>query len=161
MRNHHHNSDFVASMIKTTILTSLLAIGAQGSYYALFTWYIPANQPPNADVSNVTVPISPASALVIAKAAMIAGIAKLKICTSNASSAHPPKQAQNVRFSFEASSRYHAVNSEPEFTFAPARVIIICPPNGIAGTESVSSSRRESAPPVAPWLPWSAFWRLR
>jgi len=25
-------------MIKTTILTSLLAIGAQGSYYALFTW---------------------------------------------------------------------------------------------------------------------------
>jgi len=29
---------FSSAMIKTTILTSLLAIGAQGSYYALFTW---------------------------------------------------------------------------------------------------------------------------
>src|ERR1039458_8599535 len=69
----------------------------------------PANQPPKAEVSSVAVPISPASALVIAKATMIAGIAKLKICTSMASSLQPPKHAQNVRFSPGASSRYHPV----------------------------------------------------
>ena len=54
-------------------------------------------------------PISPASALVIANVAMIAGIAKLKICTSMASSVQPPKHAQKVRFSPGCSSRYHPV----------------------------------------------------
>ena len=39
----------------------------------------PAHQPPRADESSVAVPMSPASALVIAKAAMIAGMAKLNI----------------------------------------------------------------------------------
>jgi hypothetical protein len=34
-------------------------------------------------------------------------MAKLNICTSNASSAHPPKQAQKVRFSFGGSAEYH------------------------------------------------------
>src|SRR4051794_15637960 len=69
----------------------------------------PANQPPNADVSNVTVPIRPASALVIAKAMIIAGITKENICTSIASSAQPPKQAQKVRFSTGVSSRYQLI----------------------------------------------------
>src|ERR1700674_2102128 len=69
---------------------------------------MPANQPPNADVNRVAVPIKPASALLIANTAMIAGMAKLKICTSSASSAQPPKQAQNVRFSFGCSSPYQA-----------------------------------------------------
>jgi hypothetical protein len=40
---------------------------------------------------------------------MIAGIAKLKICTSMASSVQPPKHAQKVRFSPGLSSRYHPV----------------------------------------------------
>src|SRR5437763_7558361 len=69
----------------------------------------PANQPPNADVSNVTVPIRPASALVIAKAMIIAGITKENICTSIASSAQPPKQAQKVRCSTGVSSRYQLI----------------------------------------------------
>src|SRR6202521_4808844 len=73
----------------------------------------PATQPPIAEVSRVTVPISPASALEMRNAAMIAGIAKLKICTSMASSAQPPKQAQNVRFSLGASAAYHPVAREP------------------------------------------------
>jgi MFS family permease len=33
-----HDFRLFQTMIKTTILTSFLAIGAQGSYYALFTW---------------------------------------------------------------------------------------------------------------------------
>ena len=69
----------------------------------------PANQPPKADENSVAVPIKPASALLIAKAAMIAGNAKLKIWTSMASSIQPPKQAQNALFSFQLSSPYHAV----------------------------------------------------
>jgi hypothetical protein len=73
------------------------------------------------------VPINPASALVIENAAMMAGMAKLKICTSNASSAQPPKQAQNVRFSFGASSPYHPVNSVVELAFVMVAVVIITP----------------------------------
>jgi len=63
--------------------------------------------------------------LVIEKAATIAGIAKLKICTSKASSAHPPKQAQKVRFSFGSSSLYHPVSSMPELGFTSAMFVII------------------------------------
>src|SRR3974390_1889525 len=69
----------------------------------------PANHPPNAEVSSVTVPMMPASALVIAKAAMIAGMAKLNIWPSTASSIQPPMQAQNVFFSRALSFPYHAV----------------------------------------------------
>jgi hypothetical protein len=68
----------------------------------------PAN-PPKTDVRRVTVPIRLASALVIPNAMMIAGIAKLKICTPMASSIQPPKHAQKVRFSSAPSSRYHPV----------------------------------------------------
>ena len=69
----------------------------------------PANQPPNAEVSSVTVPISPASALVMANAAMMAGIAKLNICTSMASRTQPPTQAQNALRSRGLSCAYQAV----------------------------------------------------
>ncbi len=95
----------------------------------------PATQPPNADVSSVTVPISPASALEMWKAAMIAGIAKLKICTSMASSAQPPKQAQNVRFSLRVSAVYHPVAWE-------------------VGPVAVSLLMLASAPVVRP-CPWT------
>src|SRR5262245_28253080 len=55
------------------------------------------------------VPISPASALEMWKAAMIASMARLKIWTSMASSAQPPKHAQNVHFTWGVSAPYHPV----------------------------------------------------
>ena len=56
----------------------------------------PMIQPPSAEATRVTLPIRPASALLRLKAAINAGIARLNICTSSASSAQPPKQPQKV-----------------------------------------------------------------
>jgi hypothetical protein len=81
----------------------------QGAYAADAIRQRAREPAPKAEASNVAVPISPASALVIAKAAMIAGMAKLNIWTSMASSIQPAVQAQNVFFSRELISAYHAV----------------------------------------------------
>ena len=70
-------------------------------------------------------PISPASTLVIENVAIIAGIAKLKICTSKASSAHPPKQAQNVRLSLGASSAYHFIDPKSELGFVAIALVMV------------------------------------
>src|SRR5450830_2020190 len=56
----------------------------------------PATHPPMADAISVTPLISPASPLLRLKAAISAGIARLNICTSSASSAQPLKHAQKV-----------------------------------------------------------------
>src|SRR6202521_1738745 len=66
---------------------------------------------------------------------MIAGIAKLKIWTSMASSAQPPKHAQNVRFSLGARSPYHLTERDP----VPDRMVI---PLTIASSTVTSSSFR-------------------
>src|SRR5579872_2667271 len=68
----------------------------------------PENQPPSDEISSVTVPISPASPFDIAHTVMIVGRMKLYICTSNASSDQPPKQAHIVLRSFAFRSRYQA-----------------------------------------------------
>ena len=45
---------------------------------------------------------------------MMVGMTRLNICTSSASSAQPPKQAQNVRFSpFEISLNQPNMQSPP------------------------------------------------
>jgi hypothetical protein len=69
----------------------------------------PAIHPPIADDTSVAVPISPASALAIANAAMMAGMAKLNIWTSMPSSIQPAKHAQNVLFSSALISEYHKI----------------------------------------------------
>src|SRR5215472_7834961 len=58
---------------------------------------VPENQPPNDEISNVTVPIRPACPRDSPQSAITVGITKLYICTSKASSAQPPKQAPIVR----------------------------------------------------------------
>jgi hypothetical protein len=57
---------------------------------------VPLNQPPNEEISKVTVPISPASPRDSPHSPITVGITKLYICTSNASSDQPPKQASIV-----------------------------------------------------------------
>src|ERR1700730_655499 len=58
---------------------------------------VPENHPPSDDISKVTVPMRPASPRDTPQSAITVGITKLYICTSNASSAQPPKQAPMVR----------------------------------------------------------------
>src|SRR5205823_9510700 len=65
---------------------------------------VPENQPPSDEISNVTVPMSPASPRDRPHSAMTVGMTKLYICTSNASSAQPPKQAPIVRRSLAFNS---------------------------------------------------------
>src|SRR6516162_2928077 len=65
---------------------------------------VPENHPPSDDISKVTVPIRPASPRDNPQSAITVGITKLYICTSNASSAQPPKQAPMVRRSLAFSS---------------------------------------------------------
>src|SRR5919201_3033550 len=66
----------------------------------------PPNQPPNAPKNSVIEPSRPASALLMPNAAISAGIARPNIWTSSASSAQPPKLAQNVRRSSGELSLY-------------------------------------------------------
>src|SRR6202011_1674530 len=73
---------------------------------------VPENHPPNDEISNVTVPMSPASPRDRPHSAITVGITKLYICTSNASSAQPPKQAPIVRRSL-------AFNSPNQPSIAP------------------------------------------
>ena len=68
--------------------------------------------------------MSPASTFEMEKVAMIAGIAKLKTCTSKASSAHPPKQAQNVRRSFGASPAYQLPDPNSELGYVSIALVI-------------------------------------
>src|SRR5947209_4350126 len=65
---------------------------------------VPENHPPSDEISNVTVPMSPASPRDSPHSAITVGITKLYICTSNASSAQPPKQAPIVRRSLAFNS---------------------------------------------------------
>src|SRR5690242_2777491 len=58
---------------------------------------VPENHPPSDEISKVTVPMRPASPRDSPHSAITVGITKLYICTSNASSAQPPKQAPIVR----------------------------------------------------------------
>jgi hypothetical protein len=69
---------------------------------------VPENHPPNDEISKVTVPIRPASPRDSPHSAITVGITKLYICTSNASSAQPPKQAPIVRRSRAFKSRTQA-----------------------------------------------------
>src|SRR5579863_2303827 len=69
---------------------------------------VPLNQPPNDEISRVTVPISPASPFDRPQIAITVGITKLYICTSNASSDQPPKHANMVLRSLAFRSRYQA-----------------------------------------------------
>ena len=57
----------------------------------------PPSQPPSAEVTSVTLLIRPTLVLLTCQPAIRAGMTRLNICTSRASSAQPPKQAQNVR----------------------------------------------------------------
>src|SRR5450830_473323 len=66
----------------------------------------PITQPPSADETSVAALIMPACPLSRPKAAISAGIARVKICTSSASSAQPLKQAQNVLRSSADTCRY-------------------------------------------------------
>src|SRR5271170_5172644 len=77
---------------------------------------VPENHPPNDEINKVTVPISPASPRDSPHSAMIVGITKLYICTSNASSAQPPKQAPIVRRSLAFNSPNQA-----SIAFLPCR----------------------------------------
>ena len=58
---------------------------------------VPENHPPSDEISKVTVPMRPAWPRDTPQSAINVGITKLYICTSNASSAQPPKQAPMVR----------------------------------------------------------------
>src|SRR6201999_4362245 len=69
---------------------------------------VPLNQPPSDDISSVTVPMRPASPFDIPHTAITVGMTKLYICTSNASSDQPPKQAHIVLRSLAFRSRYQA-----------------------------------------------------
>src|SRR5690349_13313653 len=57
---------------------------------------MPASHPPMDEVISADVPSSPACGLVNDQRPISVGIATAYICTSIASSAQPPKQAQNV-----------------------------------------------------------------
>src|ERR1700730_15710626 len=65
---------------------------------------VPENHPPNDEISRVTVPIRPASPRDSPDSAITVRITRRYICTSNASSAQPPKQAPIVRRSLVFSS---------------------------------------------------------
>src|SRR5271166_4989991 len=67
----------------------------------------PPSQPPMAEVTSVTPPTSPASVWLTPHVAISAGITRPNIWTSRASSAHPPKQVQNVVRSTALISLYH------------------------------------------------------
>src|SRR5215831_16754070 len=69
---------------------------------------VPLNQPPNDEISRVTVAISPASPFESPHSPITVGITKLYICTSKASSDQPPKQAHIVPRSLAVKSRYQA-----------------------------------------------------
>ncbi len=69
---------------------------------------VPENHPPNDEINKVTVPISPALPFDSDHSAITVGMIKLYICTSNASSAQPPKQAAIVRRSLAVKSPNHA-----------------------------------------------------
>jgi hypothetical protein len=65
---------------------------------------VPENHPPSDEISRVTAPMSPACPRDRPHSAITVGITKLYICTSNASSAQPPKQAPIVRRSLAFNS---------------------------------------------------------
>ena len=116
---------------------------------------IPAAHPPNADVNSVTVPISPASTLVIENVAIIAGIAKLKIATSKASSAHPPKQAHNVRLSLGAARVPLSVRSQTSIRrycarHGSLRLALTIKPNQFFNRRAVDRPEDCSTRPSAP-----------
>jgi len=79
---------------------------------------VPENHPPKDEISKVTVPIRPASPRDRPHSAITVGITKLYICTSNASSAHPPKQAPIVRRSLGFSSA-----NQPSIAFLPHNLL--------------------------------------
>jgi hypothetical protein len=78
---------------------------------------VPENHPPNDEISSVTVPIRPACPRDRPQSVITVGITKLYICTSNASSAQPPKQAPMVRRSLGFSSA-----NQPSIAFLPRSV---------------------------------------
>jgi len=78
---------------------------------------VPENHPPKDEMSKVTVPIRPAWPRDRPHSAITVGITKLYICTSNASSAQPPKQALMVRRSLGFNSA-----NQPSIALLPCGV---------------------------------------
>ena len=96
----------------------------------------PMIQPPSADATRVTLPIIPASALLRLKAAISAGMARLNICTSSASSAQPPKQPQKVLRSPGETCLYQCNMMLPFMVLAYCRCAASRRCHGAGGAES-------------------------